>query len=75
MKTVMLDIKGMHCDACVRMISDRLRALPSVKDVNVDLNTQTARVSHDESIGSTSDLVNAVRQAGYQVEGFQQSEK
>jgi copper chaperone CopZ len=70
MRTAVLDIKGMHCDSCVQNISRHLQALPGVRDVKVDLTAQSARVSHDESICGTGDLLNAVRKAGYQVEGF-----
>ena len=71
MRTVVLDVKGMHCDACVQNVSGRLRALPGVQDVNVDLDSQTARVLHDEALSSSGDLLKAVRLAGFQVEGFQ----
>ncbi len=67
----LLTICGMTCEHCVATVSDRLKATPGVRDAQVDLKTRTARVNHDERLSSVTDLMAAVRRAGYEVDGFQ----
>lgn len=70
MATHVLTIRGMTCDHCVRTLSGALRAVPGVREAQVDLLTRTARVEHDEA-GGVGELFSAVQRAGFQVDGFQ----
>ena len=61
-----LDVRGMTCNNCVRHVSQALRGLPGVSDVQVDLAAAEARVQHDPGRVSIGELVAAVEGAGYE---------
>jgi len=61
-----LEVRGMTCNNCVRHVSQALRGLPGVDDVQVDLATGTARVQHDPARASIDQLIAAVEGAGYE---------
>jgi len=65
----LLRINGMTCAGCARSIERALRRLPAVVDASVNLATATAEVrfASDADIAA-EDLIEAVRQAGYQAE-------
>jgi len=52
------------------MLSQQLRALDGVGDVKVDLDSHTAWVDQDEEICLPSEIVAAVRRAGFQVDEY-----
>lgn len=61
-------IKGLSCASCVGRVERALQAVPGVQAVAVNLASEKARVeSAAESELSLNLLVEAVRQAGYQV--------
>jgi len=74
MKTMILDVPGMTCNHCARSVEDALNALHGVTDVSADLASGTVRVRVDEHASATAQLVDAIRLAGFQVNGFQSSE-
>jgi Cu+-exporting ATPase len=57
-----LTIEGMTCASCVRRVEKALVQVPGVTAAEVNLATETARVS---GAGDTAALIAAVRQAGY----------
>jgi copper chaperone CopZ len=60
-----LAIEGMTCDNCIRHVT---RALMGVKGVDVkDVSIGSARVEYDPGDVLEATIVNAVREAGYQV--------
>ncbi len=62
MKTL-LQIEGMHCDACVGFVGTALREVKGVERALVDLNSETAEVEGD---GYTiTALLEAVEDEGY----------
>jgi Cu+-exporting ATPase len=61
-----LDVRGMTCNNCVRHVSQALRGLPGVSEVQVDLAAGKARVQHDPSRVSIGEMVAAVEGAGYE---------
>ncbi len=63
MQTV-YSIDGMTCQNCVRHVSEALRELPGVSDVNVDLAAGTAQVTSDEAL-SRETVSAALTEAGY----------
>jgi Cu+-exporting ATPase len=65
--SVDLAIVGMTCGACVRRIEKALRAVPGVREANVNLATQRASVRFDPAAATTTDLVAAIEKAGYEV--------
>lgn len=66
METV-LKVGGMNCGKCVARVESALKGVEGVTDVKVDLKAAEARVQRDG--GSTTDLTEAVTEAGYQVTG------
>ena len=43
-------INGMHCEACTKLSSKRIRSISGVSDVNVDLTSGVANVKADRLI-------------------------
>lgn len=61
--SVTLDIRGMTCASCVARLEKVLRKVPGVIEASVNLATEKARI---DSFGvPVSDLVAAVRRAGF----------
>ncbi len=46
-KTLMFDVKGMTCDNCVQHVTKAVRAIAGVREVKVDLATNSAKVEGD----------------------------
>lgn len=63
-RETILDVAGMTCSSCVRHVSAALQSVPGVTSADVRLKTGTVSVWH-EPTASTSDLVQAIRDAGY----------
>jgi Cu+-exporting ATPase len=61
-----LEVRGMTCNNCVRHVSQALRGLAGVGDVEVDLAAGKARVQHDPHRVSVGELIAAVEGAGYE---------
>lgn len=64
MKTVKLNVEGMHCEGCVSRVKSALSEVSGVGEVAVLLDRNEARVTADES-ASVDSLVRAVEDAGY----------
>ncbi len=63
---IRLQISGMTCASCVGRVEKSLLAVAGVQKVSVNLATEQAEVSADDSV-SVSALADAVRKAGYDV--------
>jgi heavy metal translocating P-type ATPase len=61
-----LEIRGMTCNHCVRHVTDALRGLTGVDEVQVDLTKGSAHVQHDPGAVSVAQLIAAVEGAGYE---------
>jgi P-type Cu+ transporter len=61
-----IGIGGMTCASCVARVERALRKVPGVVDANVNLATESARVSFDATLASEAKLRRAVRDAGYE---------
>ncbi len=73
MKRYNLDINGMTCEHCVAAVSGAIRGIAGVTDVNVDLAAKKASIVFDERQRVLSQLIDAVRTAGYDVRGFREA--
>ncbi len=62
MTTTELQITGMNCASCVRRVETALRAVPGVRDAQVNFATATARVEHEADPAA---LTGALQAAGY----------
>ena len=61
-----LKIEGMSCASCARSVEKALSRVPGVTDANVNFATETAAVTHDDSV-TLDQLTAAVKGAGYAV--------
>lgn len=65
---LIIPVKGMGCNACVKKIETAVGAMPGVTGVKADLATAEARVRLDGS-GSTADqVVEKIREIGFDAE-------
>ena len=58
-------ISGMSCAACSARVDKAVRSLKGVKEVNVNLLTNSMVVSYDEKFLSSEKIITAVTKAGY----------
>ncbi len=67
MKLIELPIKGMSCASCAAHIEKTLQGLPGVKQAAVNFATEKATVKYEPNVADPKVLVEAVRDAGYEV--------
>lgn len=65
-EVVDLGVVGMTCAACVRRVEKAVRAVPGVRDAQVNLVTHRATVTMDPSVASRDALAGAIADAGYE---------
>ncbi len=67
MKDPTADIKvtGMTCAICSQAVTDVLKDLEGVKDVSVNLGTETARVTYDRDLIGLKEVDGAIKDLGY----------
>jgi len=62
--TVRLKVRGMHCEHCVRYVTEALRGVEGVADVTVSLEGKSAVVKLAQPV-LRENLVEAVKKAGF----------
>jgi copper chaperone CopZ len=67
MAEAILQIRGMHCNSCARLIELELKDLDGVEKVKADYEAGNASVTYDPVRVDTGALEKAVREAGYEV--------
>lgn len=67
MKTVFLQIEGMHCDGCAETIKGLLAVETGVKASSVSFEERRARVLYDPAQTDESRLIAAIEKGGYKV--------
>ena len=65
MKTTILTIEGMHCDGCARTIEALLARVPGVRKAEASFDERQARVLHNQTAASATDLAAAVAKGGF----------
>ncbi len=65
MKQETIHIEGMHCNGCVRSVTNALKHVRGVTEAEVSLLEKKARVTYDEVEVAFADLRRAVEDAGY----------
>ena len=58
-------ISGMSCAACSARVSKAVASLKGIKEVNVNLLTNSMVVSYDETVTNPNKIIEAVTKAGY----------
>ncbi len=64
MKTVELNIDGMTCGHCARLVEMALQSVPGTEDVQVNLDEGRASLEAAQEV-EVSQLLGAVEKAGY----------
>lgn len=70
-RTYTFDVAGMSCAHCVNRVEQALKSLPGIKNVDVDLNKNQARVTLEKKDSSNdqemiSQCIQAIKEAGYE---------
>ncbi len=60
-------IRGMHCRSCELLLKDAIGGIQGVTKVKVDFRKGQATIEHGTDIPSQNEIINAVKQAGYEV--------
>lgn len=71
MKTEHLIVTGMTCGGCVNSLTQALKTVAGVTNVNILLSTGETSVQYDENLTSPGQLRLAVENAGYGIESNQ----
>lgn len=74
MATYELSVTGMTCGHCAAAVEKSLRAVDGVREAKVDHEAGRACVQIGEGAAGAAPLVEAVRQAGFDVSGFRRVE-
>ncbi|MFH1343431.1 MAG: heavy-metal-associated domain-containing protein [Pseudomonadota bacterium] len=68
MQTELLKVTGMTCGGCTSTVTNVLKTMPGVGDVEVSLSAGEATVQYDERVTSPDQMKSAVEGAGYGVD-------
>ena len=66
MQPTELKVNGMTCGSCVASVTQALKRVPGVQDVEVDLGRGIARVYGQHAAHQVPELVAALGEAGYE---------
>jgi copper chaperone len=75
MQTELLKVTGMTCGGCTSTVTNALKAITGVGDVDVSLSAGEAAVQYDERLTSPEQLKSAVKGAGYGVDSTTTAQK
>ncbi len=67
-KELRLQIEGMHCGSCEKIIGEDLSELPSIEDVSINHKVGGGRLIFDPTKVSEKKILDAVKNAGYKAE-------
>jgi copper chaperone len=65
-RETVLFVEGMTCHSCVRHVTAALKDVDGVEKVEVKLREGTALVRFDSAAATIDQLIEAVREAGYE---------
>ncbi len=69
MRTITMNVGGMHCGSCEALVKEALEELAGVGSVEISHSSGTATVVYDESAVSPEALAAAIEKEGYTVSG------
>ncbi|MFH1364783.1 MAG: cation transporter [Candidatus Aenigmatarchaeota archaeon] len=64
-----IDIKGMHCNSCVKLIESRIGSMKGVDNIKVDLIKNNAHVSFNSEETSLDKINSEIETLGYSIYG------
>ena len=70
MTNATLIVEGMHCNGCVRSVTNALKRIIGVKNAEVSLLENSAKVEFDETETSPDRLRKAIVDIGYEVNEY-----
>jgi P-type Cu+ transporter len=65
-KSLVIDIKGMSCASCVARVEKVLKRNPAVSEAQVNLATEKGLVTFNDQAVSADEIVELVKDAGYE---------
>ena len=65
---ILLKIDGMHCASCEMIVKEDLSNLPGVNEIKVNFKTGDGELMLDDSKNSFADIINSIKNSGYQAE-------
>ena len=65
-RETLLHVRGMSCQSCVRHVGEAARSVPGVRQVDVDLDAGTVRITHVPD-AELARVIAAIEDAGYEV--------
>lgn len=68
MNTSIYQVTGMHCSSCSMLVTMNLQDLPGVESAECNHATGRTEVTYDTSTVSSSEIIGAIRDAGYDAE-------
>ncbi len=68
--TLNLNITGMTCANCALKISTTLQNLPGIKQADVSLTTENAKVLYDKNQINIDQILQSVEDIGYHADSF-----
>lgn len=74
MQTTTFNVAGMTCGSCVARVTNALRSVDGVGNVNVSLAGAAATVEFDQQLTTPAQLQAVVRKAGYDTNAGQATE-
>jgi Cu2+-exporting ATPase/Cu+-exporting ATPase len=66
MEKQIFNVKGMHCASCSAVITDKIKKLDGIKNINVNLATEKAKVEFDENKVSLEKMNQEISKLGYE---------
>ena len=68
MEKIVLKVKGMSCEHCVKAVTDAVSGLAGTADVNVDLKSGSASLSYDPAKTSPEAIKAVITEEGFTVD-------
>jgi len=68
MKTIKLNVNGMHCPSCEILIKDSLEETNGIKNADISNEKGTAEVTFDEAKVNQDKIIEIIKNEGYKVE-------
>ena len=70
-----LKIDGMTCAACSGRIERVLAKTNGIEEINVNLTTETATVSFDQTLITNDEIINKIKKMGFGAEVYDESKE
>ena len=68
-----LRVSGMTCASCVASIENAVKKLPGIKEISVNLMTETAVVEYDPNSVNVDEVAKQIEEIGYDAEPLEES--